>query len=140
MPKTEDKRQIFERVCYNIAGGDSVSKACEKEGKPENFYFRFLADNIDDEDVSKLSTHAREMKAFGYFDKCEKALEELESGKREYTTAKVLFDSYLRLAAKANQRTFGDKQEINHSGSIVVMPTVKVNGKDFKMDIGEDVD
>jgi hypothetical protein len=140
MSKTEDKRQIFERVCYNIAGGDSVSKACEKEGKPENFYFRYLADNIDDDEVCKLSIHAREMKAYGYFEKCEQVLEELRLGGCDAQTARVLFDGYLRLAGKANQKTFGDKQEITHAGSIVVMPTVKVNGKDFKMDIGEDVD
>lgn len=111
----DEKLKIFEKVNYHIAGGDSIDEACEKEGKEKSFYFRFLADNIDNKEVCNLSTHAREMKAYGYFDKCEKALKDLESGTKEYTTAKVLFDCYLRLAAKANQKTFGDKQEIEHS-------------------------
>lgn len=140
MASFEEKLEIFRKVNDHIAEGDSIEEACEKEGKPENFYFRFLSDNIDNDDVCKLSTHAREMKAYGYFDKCEKALKDLESGVKEYTVAKVLFDSYLRLAAKANQKTFGEKQEIQHSGSVTLMPTVKVNGKDLKLKIGEDVD
>lgn len=106
---SENKREIFLKVCHNIAGGDSLKEACEKEGKPENFYFRFLADNIDDEIIRQVSAHAREMKAFGYFNKCEQALKDLELGLRDYSTAKVLFDCYLRLAAKANQKTFGEK-------------------------------
>lgn len=140
MASFEEKLEIFRKVNDHIAEGDSIGEACKKEGKPENFYFRFLSDNIDNDDVCKLSTHAREMKAYGYFDKCEKALKDLESGVKEYTVAKVLFDSYLRLAAKANQKTFGDKQEIQHSGSVTLMPTVKVNGKDLKLNIGDDVD
>lgn len=139
MAKT-DNREIFERVCYNIAGGDSVEKACEKEGKPENFYFRYLADNINDEEICKLSTHAREMKAFGYFEKCEQVLEELRLGGSDAQKARVLFDGYLRLAGKANQKTFGEKQEIAHSGSVTLMPSVKVGGKDLEINIGENVD
>ena len=136
----EEKLEIFKKVNDHIAEGDSIQDACEKENMPENFYFRFLSDNIGNEDVCKLSTHAREMKAFGYFDKCEKALKDLESGVKEYTVAKVLFDSYLRLAAKANQKTFGDKQEVQHTGSVTLMRTVKVNGKDLDLNIGDDVD
>lgn len=124
-----NNREIFERVCYNIAGGDSIEDACKKEGKPENFYFRFLSDNIGDGEICKLSTHAREMKAFGYFDKCEKALKDLESGVKEYTVAKVLFDSYLRLAAKANQKTFGDKQEIEHNLTVKTALVEFVDGQ-----------
>lgn len=139
MAKAEN-REIFKRVCYNIAGGDSVSKACEKESKPENFYFRFLADNINDDEICKLSTHAREMKAFGYFEKCEQVLEELRRGGSDAQTARVLFDGYLRLAGKANQKTFGDKQEIEHSGSVTLMPSVKVKGNELELDIGDDVD
>lgn len=105
----ENKREVFLKICDSIAGGDSLKEACEKEGKPENFYFRFLADNINDEEISKLSARARELKAFGYFNKCEQALKDLELGLRDSATARVLFDCYLRLAAKANQKTFGDK-------------------------------
>lgn len=136
----EEKLEIFKKINDHIAEGDSIKDACEKEGKEKVFYFRFLADNITNEEVCNLSTHAREMKAYGYFDKCEKALIDLESGVKEYTTAKVLFDCYLRLAAKANQNTFGDKQEIKHTGSVTLMPTVKVNGKDLDLNIGDDVD
>lgn len=132
-----DNRELFERVCYHISGGDSIKEACKKEGKPENFYFRFLADNISDETICKLSAHAREMKAYGYFDKCEQALKDLEEGKREYTTAKVLFDCYLRLAAKANQKTFGDKQEIHHDVTVKTALVEFVDGKNTGTDTDE---
>lgn len=130
----EEKLEIFKKVNDHIAEGDSIQDACEKENMPENFYFRFLSDNIGNEDVRKLSTHAREMKAFGYFDKCEKALKDLESGVKEYTVAKVLFDSYLRLAAKANQKTFGDKQEIDHNVTVKTALVEFVDGKSESSD------
>lgn len=130
----EEKLEIFKKVNDHIAEGDSIQDACEKENMPENFYFRFLADNISNEDVCNLSTHAREMKAFGYFDKCEKALKDLESGVKEYTVAKVLFDSYLRLAAKANQKTFGDKQEIDHTVTVKTALVEFVDGKSESSD------
>ena len=140
MASFEEKLEIFRKVNDHIAEGDSIEEACAKEGKNKCFYFRFLSDNINNDEVCNLSTHAREMKAYGYFDKCEKALKDLEMGVKEYTVAKVLFDSYLRLAAKANQSTFGDKQELKMSGSVTLMPTVKVNGKDLNLNIGEKVD
>lgn len=118
MASFEEKYEIFKKVNDHIAEGDSIKEACEKEGKEKSFYFRFLADNINNKEICDLSTHAREMKAYGYFDKCEKALIDLETGVKEYTVAKVLFDSYLRLAAKANQKTFGDKQEIDHNVTV----------------------
>lgn len=122
----ENKREVFLKICDNIAGGDSLKEACEKEGKDKKFYFRFLADNIKDEEICHLSAHAREMKAFGYFDKCEQALKDLEQGLRDYSTAKVLFDCYLRLAAKANQKTFGDKitQEVTGANGAPLEPLV----------------
>lgn len=125
----QQKFEIFRKVNDHIAEGDSIEKACNKENMPENFYFRFLSDNINNEEVCKLSTHAREMKAYGYFDKCEKALIDLETGVKEYTVAKVLFDSYLRLAAKANQKTFGDKQEIDHNVTVKTALVEFVDGQ-----------
>lgn len=130
----QEKFEIFKRVNDHIAEGDSIELACKKEGKEKSFYFRFLADNIEDEIVCNLSAHAREMKAYGYFDKCEKALIDLETGVKEYTVAKVLFDSYLRLAAKANQKTFGDKQEIDHNVTVKTALVEFVDGQSESSD------
>ncbi len=105
--------ELFRKVADNIASGDSIKEACKKEGKPENFYFRFQAENLDNEEVSKLSTRARVQKSHGYFDKCERALSNLENDVYEPQKARVLFDGYLRLAAKANQGIYGDKQEVD---------------------------
>jgi hypothetical protein len=136
----EQKFDIFRAICEDIASGLSIKQACENQDKNKCWYFRYLADNINDDKIRNLSAHAREMKAHSYFDKCEEALLELERGEREYTTAKVLFDSYLRLATKANQATFGDKIQQELSGAVTLMPSVEINGVPLDFDIGERVD
>lgn len=114
--KNEDKLSIFKKICDDIAGGEKFRTACENNGKNPMWYYRFLSGNINNREVCELSTHARRQKAHSYFDKCEDILAKLETKEMDYPTAKVLFDSYLRLAGKANQGVYGDKQSVELTG------------------------
>lgn len=107
---------IFKKICDDVASGERFRTACENNGKYPMWYYRFLSENLDNKEVCELSTHARKQKAHSYFDKCEEILAKLEAKEMDYSTAKVLFDSYLRLAGKANQGVYGDKQAVELTG------------------------
>ena len=113
----EDDFKIFKQICDDVASGERFRKACENNGKYPMWYYRFLSENLNNKEVCELSTHARKQKAHCYFDKCEEILNKLEAKEMEYTTAKVLFDSYLRLAGKANQGIYGEKAAVELTGS-----------------------
>lgn len=121
MVKKENKKEsdldIFRKICDDVASGERFRTACENNGKYPMWYYRFLSENLNNSEVCELSTHARKQKAHSYFDKCEEILAKLESKEMEYTTAKVLFDSYLRLAGKANQGIYGDKAAVELTGA-----------------------
>lgn len=113
----EDKLPIFKKICDDVASGEKFRTACENNGKNPMWYYRFLSENLNNPEVCELSTHARRQKAHSYFDKCEDILDRLEKKEVDYSTAKVLFDSYLRLAGKANQGLYGDKQAVELTGA-----------------------
>ena len=107
---------IFKKICDDVASGERFVTACKKNGKYPMWYYRFLSDNLNNPEVCELSTHARRQKAHSYFDKCEEILTKLEEKEMDYSTARVLFDSYLRLAGKANQGVYGEKQSVELTG------------------------
>lgn len=113
----EDKLSIFKKICDDVASGERFRVACENNGKNPMWYYRFLSNNLNNPEVCELSTHARKQKAHSYFDKCEDILDRLEKKEMDYSTAKVLFDSYLRLAGKANQGLYGEKQAVELTGA-----------------------
>jgi hypothetical protein len=137
MAKPKIIQDNFEDIINDVANGMSVVKACkDRHISTQSFY-----DYIEtDEKLKETYTRAREDRGDTCTDKIEEYQRKLEHGEIDAQTARVLIDTEKWKAGKFNQRMYGDKQEITHAGSIVVMPTVKVNGKDFKMDIGEDVD
>ena len=112
----ENELEIFKKICDDVASGERFRTACENNGKYPMWYYRFLSENLDNKEVCELSAHARKQKAHSYFDKCEEILAKLETKEMDYSTAKVLFDSYLRLAGKANQGVYGDKQAVELTG------------------------
>lgn len=131
--------EIYSAIEEERASGVAISKACKDNDRCVQWYYNFKAKNFNNQEVVELSTRARENRADYYFDKCEETLDELKEQKIDSSTGRVLFDGYLRLACKANQRMYGDKQEIQHSGSINVMPCVQIDGVDLEFDIGENV-
>ena len=137
MAKPKIIQDNFDDIIDDVANGMSVVKACkDRHISTQSFY-----DYIEtDEKLKETYTRAREDRGDTCTDKIEEYQKKLERGEIDAQTARVLIETEKWKAGKFNQRMYGDKQEINHSGSIVVMPTVKVNGKDFKMDIGEDID
>lgn len=137
MAKPKIIQDNFDDIIDDVANGMSVVKAC----KDRNISTRSFYDYIEtDEELKQTYTRAREDRGDTCTDKIEEYQRKLEHGEIDAQTARVLIDTEKWKAGKFNQRMYGDKQEITHAGSIVVMPTVKVNGKEFKMDIGEDVD
>ena len=83
---------------------------------------------------------AREDRGDTCTDKIEEYQRKLESGRIDAQTARVLIDTEKWKAGKFNQRMYGDKATVEHSGKVNIMPCVKVGNKELNLDIGDDVD
>jgi hypothetical protein len=143
MPRPKSMNEdVFRKVCDDIACGETIVDACKKNGTNARAYYEFMHDNLDNEDINKLSTRARQSKANNYWDKAEEVLHSAYDNKEagvDINKSRFLFDGYLRLAGKANQGLYGDKQETIHTGSVTVMRSVKIGNKDLNISIGEDI-
>lgn len=106
--KEKSDFEIFKAICDDVSAGATIKDACANNGRSKVWYFGYIAKNDKNKDVINLSTRARLNKAHSYFDDCENVLIELKEKKIDASTARVLFDGYLRLAGKANQGLYGD--------------------------------
>lgn len=127
----------FKAICADIMCGDTIKTACENNGRNIRDYYEFLSQNEENPDISKLSTRARTNKAHSYFDKCEDVLIDLKNGEIDAQKARVLFDGYLRLAAKANQGLYGNKVELDGGLNIKQALVEFVDGNSSSRDTDE---
>lgn len=127
-PKSIDLN-VFKKICADIASGQTIKKACGDNGTNATAYYSFLHENMDNADINELSMRARMSKAHSYFDKAEEVLEEIKDVVGvDIQKARLQFDGYLRLAGKANQGLYGEKQETIHSGCVKTPFEIKIVG------------
>lgn len=136
MAKPKIIQDNFDDIINDVAKGMSVVKACrDRKISTQSFY-----DYIEtDARLKETYTRAREDRGDTCLDKIEDYQKKLEKGEIDAATARVLIETEKWKAGKFNQRMYGDKQEIQHSGSINVMPCVQIDGVDLEFDIGENV-
>lgn len=127
----------FDDMMIDVGNGMSIVKACKDRGISTRSFYDLIETR---EDLKQTYTRAREDRGDTCTDKIEEYQKKLERGEIDAQTARVLIDTEKWKAGKFNQRMYGDKQSIEHSGSVTLMPSVKVGGKDLEINIGENVD
>lgn len=136
MAKPNRVAEEFDSILNDITNGKSLYKACkERKISSQSFYNEMEKDDS----LKEKYARARDDRGDAYIDRIEEIMKQIQNKEIDAQAGRVLIDTMKWAAGKFNG-SYGDSQKITHAGSIVVMPTVKVNGKDFKMDIGEDVD
>lgn len=136
MAKPNRLPELFEELLQDISNGKSVYRACEERHLSPYSFREYVA---SDENIKAKYTQAREERGDRCLDKIEQYEEMLLQGSLDSATARVLIDTEKWKACKFYPKMFGDKQEITHSGAVNLMPTVKINGKDLDIKVGEDV-
>ena len=127
----------FDDMMIDVGNGMSIVKACKDRGISTRSFYDLIETR---EDLKQTYTRAREDRGDTCTDKIEEYQKKLERGEIDAQTARVLIDTEKWKAGKFNQRMYGEKQSIEHSGSVTLMPSVKVGGKDLEINIGENVD
>lgn len=127
----------FDDMMIDVGNGMSIVKACKDRGISTRSFYDLIETR---EDLKQTYTRAREDRGDTCTDKIEEYQKKLERGEIDAQTARVLIDTEKWKAGKFNQRMYGEKQSIEHSGSVTLMPSIKVGGKDLEINIGENVD
>ena len=127
----------FESMLEEIEQGASVKKVCDKRKIAQHSFYDYIE---SDEELKKKYIYAREKRGESAIDKIEEELEKLNAGISDPAKARVVIDTYKWLACKFYPKMYGDKQEITHTGSVSVMPSIKIKGKDLDFEIGEKID
>lgn len=127
----------FNNIMIDVAEGMSIVKACKDRGISTRSFYDLIE---KDEELKQTYTRAREDRGDTCTDKIEEYQKKLECGQIDAQTARVLIDTEKWKAGKFNQRMYGEKQNVELSGSVTLMPSVKVKGNELELDIGDDVD
>lgn len=126
----------FDDILEEIARGGSVRKSCDSRRISEQTFYNFLKTKTEHQEKYDI---ARERRGESAISRIEEELEKLDAGLSEPAKAKVKIDTLKWFACKFYPKMYGEKQEITHTGSVNILPTVKINGKDLNIKVGDDV-
>lgn len=102
-------------ICQQIAGGKSLREICEAEGMPSRETVRvWLA---EDGTFSGQYAQAREEQADFYADEIVSIADEA----KDANLARVRIDARKWKASKLDPKRYGDKLDLNHSGSVSML-------------------
>lgn len=127
----------FDDILADISDGDSVLKACSKRKISKKTFWKYISSS---EELKNQYTQATLLRGESAIDRIEEELEKLDSGITDAGKARVKIDTLKWLACKFYPKQYGEKQEIEHSGTVNLMPSVKIGNKDLDLNIGDDVD
>lgn len=136
MAKPNRLPELFDELLEEISNGKSVFKVCRERNLSRDAFYNYIE---SEETLKDRYIKAREERGDRCLDKIEEYQTSLINGLIDAATARVLIDTEKWKACKFYPKMYGDKQEITHSGSVNLMPTVKINGKDLDIKVGEDV-
>ncbi len=109
----EAKMQLVQEIASLIVDM-SVVDACEKVGLGKSTFFRWLA---ADKDVWEHYTHAREALAFKNEADLEDINRQVANAQLEPAAARVISDNLKWMMGRRNQKAFGDRQQVEHTGT-----------------------
>lgn len=135
--KKQEKKieDCLDGILNDIRNGNSIVKACKDRGFGTQTFYDYLKENPD---LEENYARAREDRGDCCIDKIVELMKDLKTGKIDSQTARVLIDTEKWIAAKFNGR-YGDKQNIEHSGTVNIMPSVVIDGAELSFDVGDDL-
>lgn len=108
-------------ICDRIACGESLASICRDDGMPDyKTVIRWLREKDDFRDNY---TRAREDQADADADSVQDIGRRVLTGELDPQAARVAIDALKWAAGKRKPKKYGDKLDLNHSGSLTVNPT-----------------
>ena len=108
--------ELAAKICEDITCKMTIKEACKNNNIDETTYYNWLREH---KQFFQLSAEARQTKAYKFFDLCEEAIRKVENDTYDAGKGRVIFDSYLRLAGKANQGVFGNIEANKQEGTVI---------------------
>lgn len=110
-------------VCELITSGKSLREICEPDDMPDRATVnRWLS---EDPDFCNQYARAREQQADFYADE----IIEIADSEKDAAKARNRIDARKWKASKLNAKKYGDKLDLNHSGSITTMSEDQVDAR-----------
>ncbi len=118
--RTTFTAEVGRKICELLADGHSLLAISKMPGMPKISTLQGWAWNADWSDESFVVNYARAraLQAHREFDELKEVEGELKAGKIDPHTARVLIDSIKWRLAKMLPRVYGERQHIEHSGTI----------------------
>lgn len=111
MAYSEDhKRELFAKMCDELASGRSLNSICRDPGMPTKP--TFLAWMRDDADLFNQYTRARDAQVDHFVDE----LVDLADSAEDAALAKLQIDTRKWVACKQRPKKYGDKVDVEHTG------------------------
>ena len=124
---TDYSSEIADEICSAIANGLNLNKIAAMENMPaRSAIYRWLSDYQDFKDKY---TRARETRADWRFDKIDDVILDMRQGIIDSNQARVEIDAIKWQAGKENSKNYGDKQQIDHSGTMTLSQLVESSFK-----------
>lgn len=121
MPMTHGVRltqEVMDRICLRIADGESLRAICRDPDMPSAvIVFKHLAQN---DEWAKQYARAREASADADAEDIADIATRVLSGEYEPQAARVAIDAKKWAAGKKKPKVYGDRLDMNHSGSFSV--------------------
>lgn len=116
-PTTYDFELVGE-ICRRISDGEKLPDILEKEGMPaRSTFFKWKREN---KPFSDLYVNVQQDKGELLIEEIDSTVESLKIGRIEPSAANVIIQTLKWKAAKFYPKMFGDKVDVDHSGSVNV--------------------
>jgi hypothetical protein len=106
---------IAEAICKRIANGEHLPKICGEAGMPDRVtIYRWMEKH---EEFRNMYARSREMRADHYCDRLDSIVADVLDGSLDPQAARMAADTIKWQMAKMHPRTYGDRQEVAHTGA-----------------------
>ena len=110
------------KICREVAGGSTLPRICEVAGMPaRTTVWRWLEVS---EEFRNNYARARTDRADARADKIDGIVSDVLAGKIDSQAARVAIDAHKWLAGKEQPKRYGDKIDVEHSGSVDIEVTI----------------
>jgi len=119
--------ELTELICNEIAAGSTLSRLQNRPGFPSASAVRFWI--VDNKEFAAKYARAREARSEARSDRIDKYKMMALRGEIPPDVARVAIDAEKWQAGKENPKRYGDKQQIDHSGTVTLAALVEESYK-----------
>lgn len=117
-------QEIADEICRELANGKPMARICDRDDMPN--YTTVMRWEQDNPEFRQLSARAKQN---GTHFLADDALRIADDETIDTQRAKLMIDTRLRLIGKWNAKAYGDKVEMEHSGSIQTTTDEQLDAK-----------